>query len=366
MQRPMTIYCDTLAWRQYLLSEYGRSLSQLRDAGYAVRLAPWEAPKAAVKESVAVAGATAGARRPVASGGGAVATDTAVAPLDAQRVLSELEALRQARPVELRRRFPWVSRSLLYAPVVSSTQDLIRSVPLPNGTVIVADEQTAGRGRGAASWTTPRGSLAFSMACQCMAAPARFSLQFVQYVAALSLLASMPDDTPDAQKAAAQQLRIKWPNDVLADGHKVAGVLCEAQCYEDRFTIYIGIGVNVLNEQPTVALRRLPYAASATREHLLARFLSDFETSFDVFVERGWEASGLRERYLQRWLHTDQAVTLADTGQHGRIVGLSDTGCLLVRVDEDGSRETVIELQPDVHSFDWVHSVVYTKRMNRR
>jgi biotin--protein ligase len=272
----------------------------------------------------------------------------------------------------------WLGRTLIHASVLTSTQDLLRSFAFPDGTVVVADRQVSGRGRRGSSWSSPSGSLAFTVQCDLEGAVAR-PLQFVQYIAGLALVESIPDEDAEAQRAAERVLRIKWPNDLYADGLKVAGILCESSLFQDRCTLYVGIGVNVANAAPTVALTRFPWAAGLSRETLLARFLVAFEQYLRLFLKQGWQASGLGDRYTARWLHHDQQVFLEDAKQHGCIIGLSDQGRLLVRMNSPNGSPTLsprvmeqvsegdaltrlIEIDPDVSSFDWQQGIVRRKR----
>ena len=101
----------------------------------------------------------------------------------------------------------------------------------------MADEQSAGKGRGANVWSSPRGCLAASLSTT-LALPGT-RLPFVQYVVSLAVLRAAREelvaaiteaagDRGDAAEAAAALIRIKWPNDVYLDGRKLAGVLCHS------------------------------------------------------------------------------------------------------------------------------------------
>ncbi|KAF6001938.1 hypothetical protein F1559_001835 [Cyanidiococcus yangmingshanensis] len=347
MPRRLLVYCDSVAWRQRFLEMYAATLVRLRDAGYLVQLPfGWEPEREDTKSAhdtnwmeddcCGVFGTV------VLSETGPAATSAGAAPL--------------ARTYTRSRTFARID---------------------PDGTVVVADRQLSGRGRRGASWDSPSGSLAFSVQCDLVNGVNR-PLQFVQYIAGLALIESIPDECAEARHAAEKVLRIKWPNDIFVDGLKVAGILCESSLFRDRCTLYVGIGVNVANTAPTMALARLPWAASLTRETLLARFLVVFEHYLGLFVEQGWQASGLGALYTARWLHHDQRVLLADSNLHGRIIGLSEQGCLLVELDpsekppdtsfhasewltQEDTSSQLIEIDPDVTSFDWQQGIVRRK-----
>lgn len=356
MPRRLLVYCDSVAWRQRFLEMYAATLVRLRDAGYLVQLPlGWEPEHEDVKTTYDTKW-----------------MEDEAAAFSAPSYFPKLDLLRRRQAQR-----PWLGRTLVHAPLLESTQVLIRSFAFPDGTVVVADRQLSGRGRRGASWDSPSGSLAFSVQCDLVNGANR-PLQFVQYIAGLALIESIPDECAEARHAAEKVLRIKWPNDIFVDGLKVAGILCESSLFRDRCTLYVGVGVNVANTAPTMALARLPWAASLTRETLLARFLVVFEHYLGLFVEQGWQASGLGALYTARWLHHDQRVLLADSNLHGRIIGLSEQGCLLVELDssekspdtsfhasewvahEDTSSQ-LIEIDPDVTSFDWQQGVVRRK-----
>lgn len=108
----------------------------------------------------------------------------------------------------------------------------------PEGALVLAEEQTAGRGRGGSPWMTPPGSaLAFSLVLR----PRGLSGEAVSGLAAIGALA-----VAEALEAQGAPARIKWPNDVLLEGRKVAGVLVEAAwAGADLEHAILGIGVNV-------------------------------------------------------------------------------------------------------------------------
>lgn len=112
-------------------------------------------------------------------------------------------------------------------------------VPLP--LLVVAAEQTAGRGRGSNRWWSPRGGLMFSLAVEAPPSklpPARWPQ--IALVSGLAVCEALEDFVPRAD------LRLKWPNDVYLAGRKVCGILSESVpgC---RDRIVIGIGINVNN-----------------------------------------------------------------------------------------------------------------------
>ncbi len=133
----------------------------------------------------------------------------------------------------------FVGKRILYYPSVDSTMDIARNEAqnhVPEGTVVIADEQTSGRGRLNRSWLTSKGSsLAFSLILY----PDSSRLPYLIMVASLAVLKSIESVT-------GIKPQIKWPNDILIKGKKVSGILIEngLRGREVAYTI-IGIGLNV-------------------------------------------------------------------------------------------------------------------------
>ncbi|MET1124154.1 MAG: biotin--[acetyl-CoA-carboxylase] ligase [Archaeoglobaceae archaeon] len=122
-----------------------------------------------------------------------------------------------------------------YYDVVDSTNERARSVAKPN-LLFFAEQQTAGRGRWGRSWSSEKGGLYFSLTLS----PRFEELHRVTIVAGLAV-------------ARALDAELKWPNDVLVEGKKVCGILCElAGSYEEPVVV-VGVGVNVRNRYPGAA-----------------------------------------------------------------------------------------------------------------
>lgn len=135
-----------------------------------------------------------------------------------------------------------VIESLAFIPSVTSTNDLGRRVmeecisndiPLPRA-LLVAGQQTAGRGRGSRSWHSPAGGLYASL----------LHVRPLQNLPTLPLeIAVMVAEF--LRQTFSLDARIKWPNDILVNGRKIAGILIEARTHEGNAYTVIGIGINV-------------------------------------------------------------------------------------------------------------------------
>src|SRR3972149_8336054 len=132
----------------------------------------------------------------------------------------------------------FIGQRVLYYPSLTSTMEVARGAVgrgAEEGTVIIADEQTAGRGRLKRTWLAPRGNIALSVILH----PALSNLPSLIMLASLGVVHSI--ETVTGLKA-----QIKWPNDVLINGKKVCGILIENEFLGSRLTAaIIGIGIDV-------------------------------------------------------------------------------------------------------------------------
>jgi BirA family biotin operon repressor/biotin-[acetyl-CoA-carboxylase] ligase len=178
----------------------------------------------------------------------------------------------------------FVGRSIVYYPRLESTMDTARQAAIdcaPEGTVILACEQTAGRGRLKRSWLSPRGCLTFSLILY----PETRFLPFLVMASALAVA-----DT--VESVASLEAEIKWPNDVLVKGKKVSGILIETGIREGRpnFAV-IGIGLNVnldLADCPEISDTATSLAAETekklSREAVLLELLARLESRYEMLL----------------------------------------------------------------------------------
>lgn len=133
----------------------------------------------------------------------------------------------------------FIGRHVLYYPSVSSTMDIAKREAqsrAPEGTVVIADEQTLGRGRIKRAWLTPGGS---SLAMSIILYPSAAYLPYLIMVASLAVVRSINLTT-------GLKPQIKWPNDVLMNSKKICGILIENGLRGNAVDYaIIGIGVNV-------------------------------------------------------------------------------------------------------------------------
>ncbi|MFC2044217.1 biotin--[acetyl-CoA-carboxylase] ligase [Chloroflexota bacterium] len=132
----------------------------------------------------------------------------------------------------------FVGQKVIYFPSLTSTMEVARKEAqkgAPEGTVIIADKQTAGKGRIGRAWLTPKGNIAFSIILH----------PSLTYLSSLIMLASLAV-VYSIERIAGLKAWVKWPNDILINGRKACGILIESDVHPNSVNYaIIGIGINV-------------------------------------------------------------------------------------------------------------------------
>jgi BirA family biotin operon repressor/biotin-[acetyl-CoA-carboxylase] ligase len=210
----------------------------------------------------------------------------------------------------------------------STNADLLARAPALSGPVLlVAEHQTAGRGRAGRSWlSAPGSSLTFSLAWKFEAGPQALSgLPLAVGVALAETLARL-----------GVQVRLKWPNDLLKDGDKLAGILIETAPSAHGIWAVIGIGLNLampdeLERSIGRAVAAAPWLARMDRDTLLASLLDGLAAALREFERGGFPAFAARWNLLHAY--QGEAVTIIDRGavlHEGWAAGVDDAGRLLL------------------------------------
>jgi len=211
------------------------------------------------------------------------------------------------------------------------------------GTVVVADAQTAGLGRAEKSWFSPPGvNLYLSVVLRPPVLAREATL--------LSLVGAVA--TTEAMRREGALAFIKWPNDVLIEGQKVAGILAEADFRGEHIDfVALGIGVN-LNVSRAVLKKGLGKVAEGAtslkeamgkeldRTRFAAALLSQLEGWYQRYIQGGREL--ILRAWLERSMMMGRRVEIKINGRTltGIVWGLDDYGLLLVRTDK-GRVETI-------------------------
>lgn len=195
---------------------------------------------------------------------------------------------------------------------ISSTQDvahdLIAQKKVSNKTVIVAQSQTAGRGRYKRKWVSNTGNLYVSFIYKIVERDPKLSYAVAVAVAETLIHFGM---TP----------KIKWPNDILIDGKKISGILIE---YANNFVI-VGIGINIKT------CPRLPEYKTAKITDCINASVQDV---LSVLIKKmtkwcGADFAMVRERWMDMAMGINKTITYQ--GKTADLIGLNESGALVLR-----------------------------------
>ncbi|HEX2504700.1 MAG TPA: biotin--[acetyl-CoA-carboxylase] ligase [Gaiellaceae bacterium] len=223
-------------------------------------------------------------------------------------------------------------RPYLYRERCDSTQELL-APDWPEGAVAVCDEQTAGRGRRGRTWAAPPGTSVLASFLLRPRAESRLpELSLVGGVAAALTV----------ERATGLSTQIKWPNDVMLNRHKVAGILADADAGAGAGAVVLGIGLNVnqtreeLPAAPTVPAASLRTIDAVVRDRapVLADLVLEIERTYKL-----WSAGGLEAIYEElgsRDFLRGRRVSV--DGADGTAIGIARDGALEVAVDGETRR----------------------------
>ena len=232
-----------------------------------------------------------------------------------------------------------------YFPEIDSTNSHARRLAetgAPEGEIVIAERQSEGRGRLGRSWESPPYcNLYCSLLLRPTLAPAQApQITLMAAVALADTVASFVSEPP----------AIKWPNDILYQGKKLAGILTESSCDPQRIEfVILGIGVN-LNFPAELMPEAIRHRATSlmeitgeaiSRENFLRRLIHDLDRCYGVLEESGFDA--LAPRWQARFGLRGKRVRV-EIGSEiltGRALGIDRDGALLVE-DDRGDRRRVI------------------------
>ncbi len=211
-------------------------------------------------------------------------------------------------------------REIHYYDVTDSTNTRAKELKKP-GVLVIAERQTAGRGRFGRRWISESGGLFFSITLP--------KALRIEDVPKLTL-------TTGVAVAEAVGGRLKWTNDVLINGKKVCGILCELAGEVENPLIIVGIGINVNNPAPkefnAISLKDI-YGKQLNRSKILGKVLRNFTKYYKMLINGEW--SKIRERWkeLSDTLSKDVVVRTAEKEFRGKAVDIDEDGALLLEKD---------------------------------
>ncbi|MDJ0795416.1 MAG: biotin--[acetyl-CoA-carboxylase] ligase [Calothrix sp. MO_167.B12] len=267
--------------------------------------------------------------------------------LDRQQLQTSLERGRKSA---------YLPFSLHIFDTVSSTNqilwDLLAQGASP-GCVVIATQQTAGKGQWGRQWISPGGGLYLSLAIDPQQLPARNSYQ-------LTLASAW--GVAEKLRNCGIDLAIKWPNDLVLEQRKLGGILTETKINQGKINqALIGIGINWANPVPKTGINLQMWQAIKEQhvipslEDLAAQVLLGIESGIQCLFQEG--VNILISHYLQ--LLTNIGDRICVNNAVGTVVGVTHTGELHVRIHTDGtrlSRKPEIYLQPGTISLGYCQS----------
>lgn len=191
----------------------------------------------------------------------------------------------------------------------------------PEWTVVVADVQTRGRGRGRKKWDSPKGGLWFSILLRPRIPTPRLPL--LQFLAAVATRRALENET-------GLNVKLKWPNDLLLGTAKLGGILTESRTLGERVSfVILGIGLNINQSKARLPPGAVSLMLVSRKQYdlrtLLRAILDQIRSSFDDLDH----PSRIMKEWWRNCIHRPLRIQI--TGTNDTIIGIS-TG-----IDEDGS-----------------------------
>ncbi len=225
--------------------------------------------------------------------------------------------------------------SVTHHKMIASTNDEARRLAVegaPHRTVVHADEQSGGRGRLSRRWFSPPGNLYISIVLRTGQPPSRTAE--LSFVTALAVA-----DTVDSLLPQTVRATLKWPNDVLVDGAKIAGILLEQV---DDATI-IGIGLNILQAPTNIAYKATTILASgglASVDQARDSLLECLGRHLEIWSQDGF--GPVRDQWLERSFPIGAAIRANSAGESiaGAFAGMDADGALLL--DTPSGRRRIV------------------------
>ncbi|MBT9170364.1 MAG: Bifunctional ligase/repressor BirA [Actinobacteria bacterium] len=225
-------------------------------------------------------------------------------------------------------------REILFLQEVGSTNDYARKLfqkGCAAGTVVVARRQIGGRGRRGRSWSSPEGGLWFSLILPCR--PEDSSVHKVPLIISLSVAQAV-------EERCGVKTELKWPNDVLIGGKKIAGILIERGTRDTgEEALLVGIGINVNLEQEVLQREGIQEVATSLdivtgrEEDLYALLLSVLDKIEENLHNLYYNQGDLLGKIAPRMSILGQMVAVQLEGDtiYGRASGLTQEGALVIQ-----------------------------------
>ncbi|MBI2538510.1 MAG: biotin--[acetyl-CoA-carboxylase] ligase [Deltaproteobacteria bacterium] len=238
-----------------------------------------------------------------------------------------------------------LGKTLHYFPEIDSTNNYARNLAeqgAMEGEVVIAESQTRGKGRLGRSWVSPAGrNLYLSVILRPKLSP--LHAPQITLMSAVALAETIQSFIPFPPE-------IKWPNDILVGGKKVAGILTESACAADRVLfVVLGIGVNVNfpREEMPVSIRDTATSlmtlsgAPVDRTALALQLIRSLNRCYGDLERLGFPPMAERWAGFFRLQGKRVKVEMMDQAVQGKAIGIDGDGALILE-DETGTRRRII------------------------
>ncbi len=234
-------------------------------------------------------------------------------------------------------------QSIEYLPEIDSTQKPAREKAakgIPEGFLVIAENQHTGRGRQGRKWQSGPGNIAMSIVLRPPISPSQAShIPLLAGVATVKAIRKMTDLQP----------WLKWPNDILIQGKKMAGILVELSAEMDRINhLILGLGLNVNNDLTSFSTDirdqstslSLETGQSISRKDLVRKILKELEDHYYLYLEQGFSLVKSYWKELNNTLNHLIFVNWGDASLEGIAEDINDYGALILR-DRQGQAHTI-------------------------
>ena len=233
--------------------------------------------------------------------------------------------------------FPGLEQRIHYFPEISSTMDAARELAkrgAGEGTIVIAEAQTRGRGRLSREWLSPEGGIYFTLILRPGISPA--------YAPRINLMASIAV-AATIRKLFGLKAELKWPNDVLIEGRKVCGILAEIDAEMDVVNfVNVGIGINtntsISQFEKTVTSLKGALGREISRKEFLSALLMEIERLQPLLMN-----ADLLQEWKKLSVTLNKDVRIAAPGEVivGRAIDIDTTGALVVK-ERNGSLKKAV------------------------
>ncbi|MFB9329613.1 biotin--[acetyl-CoA-carboxylase] ligase [Paenibacillus aurantiacus] len=213
------------------------------------------------------------------------------------------------------------------------------------GTLVIAEQQTSGRGRMGRAWVSPAGKGIYMSMVLRPSLPLQFAPQLT-LLAAVALCRALKELVP-------VEIGIKWPNDLLINGKKISGILLESSAEDERIRhVIMGIGISVnltIEDYPSELAEiatslRIASGEIVDRASVVGAFVKQFEHLYRLYLKEGFATIQSLWEALSVTLHKPAKLMTPGGVVEGVPVALTESGALLVRL-ADGSELPVFSAE---------------------